>query len=166
MKSKHVHGVGKEFPHTDIILYITLITFLLIWSLDSFLFMFSTILSNFIPLILRIILFIFLLILAIVCGELSHKILFGENRNADLITTGIFARVRHPLYLSIILIFLGLIFLTMSIISIIIWVFIFILFNKMATYEEKDLEKIFGAKYLKYKKRVPKWFPKFFLSEK
>jgi len=32
--------------------------------------------------------------------------------------------------------------------------------NKMASYEEKDLEKIFGNEYLEYKKNVPKWIPK------
>lgn len=163
LKSKHREGVGKEFPHTDQINIICIIVFLLIWVLDSFIFQFSTGLAIFIPLIFRIIIFIGLLILSLLLMNSSHKVLFGEkNEEISLIKNGIFARVRHPLYLSMLLGFLAFALVSMSLICIILWILIFILYNKMASYEEKDLEKIFGDEYLEYKKRVPKWFPKLF----
>ena len=48
----------------------------------------------------------------------------------------------------------------MSLISIIPVVVTFILYTKMVQFEEKDLEKIFGEKYLEYKRKVPLWFPR------
>jgi protein-S-isoprenylcysteine O-methyltransferase Ste14 len=31
-------------------------------------------------------------------------------------------------------------------------------YDRMATYEERDLIRILGEQYLNYQKRVPKWF--------
>jgi protein-S-isoprenylcysteine O-methyltransferase Ste14 len=39
------------------------------------------------------------------------------------------------------------------------FIIVFIAYNKMANYEEKVLEKLFGEEYLGYKKKVSKWFP-------
>jgi len=163
INSSRNSGMGKEFPHTDQIIYLTALAFLLTWFLDTFLFIFSTFLNAFIPLFLRLIFFAFFLIIALKLGLSSHSMLFNDNNGKkELITTGIFARVRHPLYLSILLLYLGLISLSLSLISIAIWIFIFFLFNKMVTYEERDLERIFSDKFLEYKKAVPKWFPKLY----
>ncbi|MFX0063873.1 MAG: methyltransferase family protein [Candidatus Hermodarchaeota archaeon] len=166
MRSNH-HGVmGKEYPHTDKINIICGIIFLIVWIIDSFILNLSTGLNAFIPLIARIILFIIFLILAIIFGVSSHNALFNEKyETATLLKTGVFAHVRHPLYLSILLAYLALFFLTFSLISFIIWSFIFILYNKMATYEEKDLEKIFGEDYGRYRKNVPKWIPRLFAAK-
>jgi protein-S-isoprenylcysteine O-methyltransferase Ste14 len=76
------------------------------------------------------------------------------------VTIGIFARVRHPMYLGYILAYLGGIVGTMSLLSIIPWLLIIHLYNKIANYEEQKLEQKFGKKYLKYKRKVPKWIPR------
>lgn len=47
-----------------------------------------------------------------------------------------------------------------SLLSLAVWIAFFIFFDKMATYEEKDLAKIVGQDYAAYKKRVPKWLPR------
>jgi protein-S-isoprenylcysteine O-methyltransferase Ste14 len=39
------------------------------------------------------------------------------------------------------------------------FIIVFITYNKMANYEEKVLEKLFGEEYLEYKQNVSKWFP-------
>ena len=101
------------------------------------------------------------MIIAIILGVMSHKVLFSRNLVAtSLIKNGVFAHVRHPMYLSVLLVYIALIVLTMSLVSIITWVIIFIFFNKMVTYEEQDLEKIVAQEYLEYKKKVPKWIPR------
>ncbi|MBA7507115.1 hypothetical protein ES706_05831 [subsurface metagenome] len=169
MKKKHKHkhgGIGKEFPHTDQLNIILAIAFLLIWFLDTFIFQFSIWLATFIPLLIRIIIFASLLILSFVLGNSSHKILFGGNNEAtSLIKNGVFARVRHPLYLSMLLVYLAFALVSMSLICIIFWILMFILYDRMASYEEKDLEKIFSEEYAEYKKRVGKWFPKLLSSK-
>jgi len=62
------------------------------------------------------------------------------------------------MYLSVLLAYIALIVLTMSLVSIITWVIIFIFFNKMVTYEEQDLERIVGQEYLEYKKKYQSGF--------
>ncbi len=169
MKKKHKHkhgGIGKEFPHTDQLNIILAIAFLLIWFLDTFIFQFSIWLATFIPLLIRIIIFASLLILSFVLGNSSHKILFGGNNEAtSLIKNGVFARVRHPLYLSMLLVYLAFALVSISLICITFWILMFILYDRMASYEEKDLEKIFSEEYAEYKKRVGKWIPRLFSSK-
>lgn len=166
-KNKHKHGgIGKEFPHTDQLNIILAIAFLLIWFLDTFIFQFSIWLATFIPLLIRIIIFASLLILSFVLGNSSHKILFGGNNEAtSLIKNGVFARVRHPLYLSMLLVYLAFALVSISLICITFWILMFILYDRMASYEEKDLEKIFSEEYAEYKKRVGKWIPRLFSSK-
>jgi protein-S-isoprenylcysteine O-methyltransferase Ste14 len=38
-----------------------------------------------------------------------------------------------------------------------VWVGLFVFFDRMATYEERDLIRILGEQYLNYQKQVPKW---------
>jgi len=50
--------------------------------------------------------------------------------------------------------------LSISVICIVFFVFIFLLYDKMVNFEENILEKMFGKDYVEYKKKVPKWIPK------
>uniref|UniRef100_UPI00257DF266 methyltransferase family protein n=1 Tax=Candidatus Borrarchaeum sp. TaxID=2846742 RepID=UPI00257DF266 len=65
-----------------------------------------------------------------------------------------------PLYLGVLLVYIGFILGTFSLISVAVFVLVALIHNKLATYEEQDLERIFGEKYLEYKSRVPKWIPR------
>ncbi|MEX2720251.1 MAG: isoprenylcysteine carboxylmethyltransferase family protein [Candidatus Wukongarchaeota archaeon] len=158
--------MGKEHPHAHLLQIISILAFSLIWFFDSFILKFSTEPANSIPLSIRIILFIIMFILGLILIGLAHKALFGmflhgeRHETSTLVTTGIFAHVRNPMYLGTFLIFLAFILATFSLISLIPWVLIVILFDKMTNYEEKDIERIFGEEYLEYKSRVPKWIPR------
>lgn len=157
---KHL-GMDKEFPHTDLILALSAVLFFLVWISDSFILRFSERFTGFVPDAIRVVLFGGLEVSAIISGFYSHKALFNrKNVDSTLITNGIFAYVRHPLYLSILLSYLGFVFGAMSLVSLIPWVCYVVLFDKMATYEEEDLVRIFGDRYIEYRKRVPKWIPR------
>jgi protein-S-isoprenylcysteine O-methyltransferase Ste14 len=166
MKEPKHSGMGKEFPRTDLILPLSAVLFFLVWLLDSFVFRLSERFVGFVPDVIRIVLFGGLEISAIVWGFYSHEALFGR-KGADftLITDGAFAYVRHPLYLSILLAYLGFVFVAMSIVSLIPWICYVVIFDKMATYEEEDLVRMFGDKYVEYRKKVPKWIPRLTSSE-
>ena len=151
---------GRDMPYMRFIGFINVVFFMIIWMLDSF-FLISVILNRFIPLIIRFILFSIIMCLGIIFMYLSRKALFPDGElTGVLLTQGIFSRVRHPLYLGGLLILLSFIVLSISLISMALFVIHFILLNKMATYEEKILEDIFGNLYLDYRKQVPKWIPK------
>ncbi len=161
-KKEHSSGTGRqgEHPYGDRGQIILFFVFLLIWILDSFVFKFSTILVPFVPLYLRILIAALILVLAVYLASSGHRAVSDEIlSSARLLKDGAFARVRHPLYLAALLFYLFLIILTLSLISLFVFVGIFFFYNVIAAYEEKFLEDKFGQEYLDYKKNVPRWIP-------
>lgn len=78
-----------------------------------------------------------------------------------LVTYGIFSWMRNPLYVGNLLIWAGFVigsgvlwFLPVAIILFAIE------YTLIVRYEEGVLESIFGAEYLAYKQRTPRWFPR------
>jgi len=165
-KHSHNHGenvTGEEFPHTHLILITYLLTVPVVWLLDSFIFNFSTQLTAFVPFIIKLIASVIMIILSLIIMRSADNMLFKEERSDKIvINTGPFAYVRHPLYLSMLLLYLGLILFSFSIIALIYWGAFFVLFNKMVAFEEKDLIKILGPDYVEYMDKVARWIPYIF----
>jgi len=160
MNVKRHDGHEREIPNAHIYHTILPIIFMITWILDSQIFQVSIILNNFVPLIIRFFLFILILIIALIFIMLSHQALFKNHQPPNsVITTGILGYTRNPMYFGIILIYLAFICLSISLISVGIFVLVFLVYNKMVNFEEKLLENMFGDKYLDYKNKVPKWFP-------
>lgn len=152
--------LGAEYPHGDLLQAILPIPFLVVWGLDSFFYRISTFPGKFIPLPIRLTLATISLGSAFFLMWSSHKSLFEEVRDPPrVIESGVFRLVRHPMYLGALLIYVGFMLATLSIISFLLWMGVFIMYDKMATYEEEDLVRIFGEEYLNYQRRVPKWIP-------
>ncbi|MFW9949186.1 MAG: methyltransferase family protein [Candidatus Thorarchaeota archaeon] len=161
MGFNHEHRLGIEAPRSHLKQGLSAIGFTIIWILDSLVFSFSTILNNFVPWFIRLILFSIFIVIAFGFIRASHNILFRQPENKDdLITDGILGHIRHPMYFGVLLIYLSCIFLSISLIAIVIWITIFVIYDNLATFEEKQLEELFGQKYLEYKDNVPKWFPR------
>lgn len=159
--SRGSEELGAELPHAHLLHAVMPILFSVIWGLDSFVYEFSTVLAAFIPLLVRLGLAGVSLGMAFLLIGLSHKMLFHEIRDPPkVLDTGVFAFVRHPMYLGILLIYVGFIFSTLSLISSAAFVGVFFVYDRMATYEEKELMKMFGETYSDYQRRVPKWFPR------
>ena len=78
-----------------------------------------------------------------------------------LITTGLYAYVRSPMIIGVLLVLLGesLIFLSFNIF---IWALAFFIINNIwfSLFEEPDLVKKFGEEYKEYKKQVHRWIPR------
>jgi protein-S-isoprenylcysteine O-methyltransferase Ste14 len=160
MKSNVRNDADAELPHAHLLQIIYLILFSTLWFLDSFIFSFSTFPASLIPLAIRLIMAISVLALGFSMTSLGHWLLFNKKLWPGLVTIGIFAHVRHPMYLGYILAYLGCIVGTMSLLSIIPWLLITHLYTKMANYEEQKLEQKFGKEYLEYRRKVPKWIPR------
>src|SRR6478672_1949984 len=77
-----------------------------------------------------------------------------------LVTYGIFAWMRNPLYVGNFLIWIG-----FTVISGVLWflpvaaLLFAVEYTLIVRYEEGVLESIFGDEYLAYKTRTPRWFP-------
>jgi len=91
-------------------------------------------------------------------------VIFGWKQIHDgkgkLVTTGLYAYVRHPQYIGFLLITLGMNVMWLTIITFAIWPILAVVYYKLAKTEEKDAEAEFGEKFLEYKQRVPGWIPR------
>lgn len=78
-----------------------------------------------------------------------------------LVTYGIFAWVRNPLYVGNFLIWMGFVLISCVFWFLPIAVVVFgIEYTLIVSYEEGVLESIFGREYLDYKARTPRWIPR------
>lgn len=150
------HREDSELPHGHLIQVSCFVLFLAIWFLDSFLFNYSTFLTNYFPWLLRLTLSLAVFAIGLATTELAHGHLHSM-KSGKLMTTGIYAHVRHPLYLGTVLLYLGFTFYSLSLLSLIPWLVAFAAYNKMANYEEQLMTKRFGKEYLEYRRRVRKW---------
>jgi protein-S-isoprenylcysteine O-methyltransferase Ste14 len=106
--------------------------------------------------LLRLAVCLVIFAVGITVTELGHSHL-QTLKSGKLVTTGIYSHVRHPLYLGVIVMYLGFTFYSFSLLSLLPWLLAVAAYNKMANYEEQVLAKRFGKEYLDYKKSVRKW---------
>lgn len=151
-------GEHKAGDTGQIILFLL---FLTIWIGDSFIYKYSTFLHSFVPLYIRISMAGMILLPSLYLAITGHNKVFGVVRKEPtIITEGIYSKIRHPLYTSAVLLYLGLIVLTMSLLSAGFWLIIVCFYYFISRYEEKILIQYFGDAYRNYKKEVGMWFPK------
>jgi len=76
----------------------------------------------------------------------------------ELIITGPFKISRHPMYLGMVAVLLGVAILHGTLITLIFPVIFIVLLEKLfIPYEESNLKEAFGENYTKYKDRVKRW---------
>jgi protein-S-isoprenylcysteine O-methyltransferase Ste14 len=139
------------------------VAFFGVWVLDSFLLHFSDGLSESVPLAIRLVAGGIMVGLAIWVFRLAEKVLFREAPDEPgVIDTGILGHVRHPLYLSELLVYIGLALGTLSLLALGTCAFVLLALDRIARYEERDLVRLFGESYVAYQKQVPKWLPRIF----
>lgn len=84
-------------------------------------------------------------------------------KNNNLVTTGIYAHVRHPIYAAFFYIAVGLILISQNILlfvlPVIFWAFLTV---TMVKTEEKWLIDKYGDEYITYSKKVNRFIPKTF----
>jgi protein-S-isoprenylcysteine O-methyltransferase Ste14 len=96
-------------------------------------------------------------ILLIIYGwKQIHK----ARKEGKLVTTGIYKYIRHPQYLGFLLITLGLNVQWLTIITLIMWPILAVLYWRLAKKEDKEMEEQFGEEFLEYKRKVPGFIPR------
>jgi protein-S-isoprenylcysteine O-methyltransferase Ste14 len=161
--SKMRHGLGNEHPLCDRVQLPMVIMFFVIWGIDSLgflMFGYSTVIFQaliFPPLLIGTILS---LVLSFHLISKSHKAVLEQVQDPpQLVNSGVNAWVRHPMYLGILFFCLAFMFVSVSLLSIGIWIAFFVFYDRMAAFEEKSLIEILGEPYIAYQKRVAKWLP-------
>lgn len=114
-----------------------------------------------VPLFLRIIVALPVLIISGYLAQSGLKIVFREERSKlVVIRTGVFSLVRHPIYLGSMLLYLGFIILSMSVIAFGIWIIIIVFYVYISRYEENILIDKLGEEYEQYMRDVSMFIPK------
>ncbi len=136
------------------------ILFLTIWISDTFIFEYTTFLNKVVPNVIRIPLGIILLALS---GFLAGKglyIVFGERREKpSVIRKSIFKIVRHPIYLSEILLYLYFLMMSLSIAAVFVFLIAILFLHYISKHEERLLLERFDEEYKQYMQDVPMWIP-------
>jgi len=135
--------------------------FIATWLADTIVFQHTTFLNQYVPSGIQLPAGIILLALAGYLAKAGLSIVFGEVREKPaVIRKGVFGIVRHPVYLSEILVYLGLLILSMSLAAAIVWVITIGFLYYISRYEERKLLARFGEDYAQYMREVPMWFPR------
>ncbi|MHA1975491.1 MAG: methyltransferase family protein [Candidatus Hodarchaeales archaeon] len=108
-------------------------------------------------------------IIGIICGFFlniwSVRVLTEKNTTIDfyetttiLVTNGPFQISRNPIYLSGVILFLGIAILLGSLITFLFPITLLIILDVFyIPFEERKLERIFGEEYLSYRQKVRRW---------
>ena len=142
---------GTNNIYIFVVVFIGMCSMLLCWPFLSYTDPVKLVLPNVIKL-LGISASIAGLILAI-CALLQLKKL---DNIEHLVTTGLFSKIRHPMYTGFILWIGGWIIFYCAAVSLPAGIFIIANILYWRSLEEKNLELLFGAKYRQYRKRT--WF--------
>jgi protein-S-isoprenylcysteine O-methyltransferase Ste14 len=149
------HGLGDAGQAVLAIL------FGVIWIADSFFLKVTTFLNPLVPKVIRIPLGIALLIVSGYLAAVGLSIVFGEERETPVvIRKRVFGIVRHPIYLSEILLYLGLLMLSISLAATVVWILAVIFLHLISRYEEQLLLVRFGEDFETYMREVPMWVPR------
>lgn len=84
------------------------------------------------------------------------KVYRGEG---DLVTDGLYGRLRHPQYLGLILIVVAFLIMWPTILTVLLAPFLIARYLLLAREEDHELEKEFGEDFRRYKKMVPGFMP-------
>ena len=158
---RHRDDLTGEHKFGDAGQLILFILFLAVWITDAFFFKYSTVLNDYIPLVVKLTLGIIMLILSAYLAWAGMAIVFGEVRKEPhVIRKSVFGIVRHPIYISEILLYLGLLFLNTSLAGLGVWIIVIAFVHYISRHEEKLLLAKFGDEYRQYMKDVPMYFPR------
>lgn len=82
-----------------------------------------------------------------------------HSSNGEMVTEGIYKYVRHPQYLGLIVITVGLLIQWPTIITLAMWPVLVVMYYRLAKKEEKEAIEAFGERYEEYKRQTPMFFP-------
>ena len=86
--------------------------------------------------------------------------LFKTTEGQELVTEGIYSKVRHPFYLSILILFLGIAIISWNLYGLLFLILAILAVMVRIRKEEIELIAKFGEEYEKYMKETPALIPK------
>jgi len=131
-----------------------------VWVADTYFLRYTTFLNEYIPSVIRVVLGAVFLLVSGYLASTGLAIVFGKRRRITaVIREGVFNYVRHPIYLGEILLYLGLLMLSVSLAAAIVWLMAVCFLHYISRHEEQLLLARFGTDYEEYMQAVPMWIP-------
>ena len=160
MKRHHWDNLAGEHRIGDIGQLTLYCLFMALWISDMLL-NYSNFINEYIPAVIRLPMGIMILIVSGYMAGTGLWIIFGKKSQPQgVVRKGVFRFVRHPIYLSEILLYLGLLFLNISLAAALVWIMAILFLHYISRYEEKLLLVRFGKEYEEYMRDVPMWIPR------
>lgn len=91
----------------------------------------------------------------------AWQVLYKAQRNHAVATTGPYSHVRHPQYVAFILIMFGFLLQWPTLITLLMFPVLLLVYARLAKSEERDSIAEFGTAYEEYRKHVPAFIPRF-----
>lgn len=90
----------------------------------------------------------------------AWKVLYEAQCRQRLATTGPYARVRHPQYVSFILVMTGFLFQWPTLVTLVMFPILVFMYVRLARREERDAHLQFGENYARYAANTPAFVPR------
>lgn len=89
----------------------------------------------------------------------AWTVLYHAQRRGQLAVSGPYARIRHPQYVAFVAILLGFLLQWPTLLTLLMFPFLVVMYSRLAVNEEKDMRKQFGAEFDAYAARTPRFLP-------
>lgn len=89
----------------------------------------------------------------------AWKVLYHAQRQHMLATTGPYAVIRHPQYVAFVLILLGFLLQWPTLLTLLMFPILLLMYARLAIAEEAEMRKTFGAEFDAYAARTPRFLP-------
>jgi protein-S-isoprenylcysteine O-methyltransferase Ste14 len=161
-KGKNVDKISiVEHTVDDVGQIVLACLFMAVWISDTIFFKYTVFLNQYVPTSVQIPVGAFILVLSAYLAIKGLSTVFGKEREEPVvIRESVFKVVRHPIYLSEILFYLGLLILNISLAAAAVWIIAIGFLHYISCYEERMLVTRFGKEYEQYMKEVPMWIPR------
>ena len=89
----------------------------------------------------------------------AWNVLYHAQRRNALATSGPYARIRHPQYVAFVLILLGFLLQWPTLLTLLMFPILLVMYARLAITEETEICKRFGVEYEAYAARTPRFVP-------
>ena len=89
----------------------------------------------------------------------AWNVLYHAQRRHALATAGPYARIRHPQYVAFVLILLGFLLQWPTLLTLVMFPILLVMYARLAINEEAEMQQRFGAAFDAYAARTPRFVP-------
>ncbi len=89
----------------------------------------------------------------------SWNVLYHAQQRNSLAVAGSYARIRHPQYVAFVLILVGFLLQWPTLLTLVMFPILLMMYGRLAITEEAEMRKQFGAEFEAYATRTPRFLP-------